>query len=261
VFPEICPNLNTSHDDLISLYRKVRETKGIKKVMVASGVRYDLAIQSPEYVEELVTHHVGGYLKIAPEHTERGPLDKMMKPGIGAYDKFKAMFDAAAKKAGKKYYLIPYFIAAHPGTTDEDMMNLALWLKKNKYRADQVQTFLPSPMATATAMYHSGVNPLKAVRHGASEEVRAVKGLTQRRLHKAFLRYHDADNWPVLREALQRMGRGDLIGGRDDQLVPAHQPAGWVEKTDGKPRPKQRAGRGGGGQRFTTKGVGYPGEK
>ncbi len=262
VFPEICPNLNTSHDDLIRLYRKVRETKGVKKVMVASGVRYDLAIKSPEYVEELVTHHVGGYLKIAPEHTERGPLDKMMKPGIGAYDRFKAMFDAAAKKAGKKYYLIPYFIAAHPGTTDEDMMNLALWLKKNKYRADQVQTFLPSPMATATAMYHSGVNPLKAVRHGGSEEVQAVKGLTQRRLHKAFLRYHDADNWPVLREALQKMGRGDLIGSREDQLVPERQPAGWAAKEPGaKARPKQRAGRARGGQRFTTKGVGFPGEK
>ncbi len=261
VFPEICPNLNTSHDDLISLYRKVRATKGVKKVMVASGVRYDLAIQSPEYVKELVTHHVGGYLKIAPEHTERGPLDKMMKPGIGAYDRFKAMFDAAAKQAGKKYYLIPYFIAAHPGTTDEDMMNLALWLKKNKYRADQVQTFLPSPMATATAMYHSGVNPLKAVRHGASDKVEAIKGLKQRRLHKAFLRYHDADNWPVLREALQRMGRADLIGPGADQLVPARQPAGWVEKEAGKPRPKQRPGRSGGGRRFTTKGVGYPGEK
>jgi len=262
VFPEICPNLNTSHDDLISLYRKVRETKGIKKVMVASGVRYDLAIKSPEYVKELVTHHVGGYLKIAPEHTERGPLDKMMKPGIGAYDRFKEMFDAAAKQAGKKYYLIPYFIAAHPGTTDEDMMNLALWLKKNKYRADQVQTFLPSPMATATAMYHTGVNPLKAVRHGASDKVEAIKGLTQRRLHKAFLRYHDADNWPVLREALKRMGREDLIGPGAEHLVPARQPAGWVEKVAGKPRPKQRAGRGGGGgQRFTTKGVGYPGEK
>ncbi len=155
----------------------MRETKGVKKVMVASGVRYDLAVKSPEYVEELVTHHVGGYLKIAPEHTERGPLDKMMKPGIGAYDRFKEMFDAAAKKAGKKYYLIPYFIAAHPGTTDEDMMNLALWLKKNRYRADQVQTFLPSPMATATAMYHTGVNPLRGVRHGASEKVEAMKGL------------------------------------------------------------------------------------
>jgi radical SAM superfamily enzyme YgiQ (UPF0313 family) len=186
----------------------------------------------------------------------------MMKPGIGAYDRFKAMFDAAAKKAGKKYYLIPYFIAAHPGTTDEDMMNLALWLKKNKYRADQVQTFLPSPMATATAMYHTEVNPLKAVRHGASDPVRAVKGLKQRRLHKAFLRYHDPDNWPVLREALQRMGRGDLIGSREDQLVPERQPAGWVEKAAGAPRPKQRPGRSGGGmQRFTTKGVGFPGKK
>ena len=254
VFPDICPNLNTSHDDLIRLYRKVRETKGIKKVMVASGVRYDLAVKSPEYVKELVTHHVGGYLKIAPEHTERGPLDKMMKPGIGAYDRFKEMFDAAAKQAGKKYYLIPYFIAAHPGTTDEDMMNLALWLKKNRYRADQVQTFLPSPMATATAMYHSGVNPLRGVRRGASDTVTAVKGLTQRRLHKAFLRYHDADNWPLLRQALKQMGRADLIGPRPDQLVPAHQPPETGKSGSGKPVR-------GGGRRFTTKGVSFPGKK
>jgi uncharacterized radical SAM protein YgiQ len=251
VFPEICPNLNTSHDDLIRLYRKVRETKGIKKVMVASGVRYDLAVESPAYIKELVTHHVGGYLKIAPEHTERGPLDKMMKPGIGAYDRFKEMFDAAAREAGKKYYLIPYFIAAHPGTTDEDMMNLALWLKRNRYRADQVQTFLPSPMATATAMYHTGVNPLRGVRRGASQKVEAITGLRQRRLHKAFLRYHDPDNWPVLRDALKQMGRSDLIGSRPEQLVPAHQPPG-TGKAAGTPRPVQRAGR---MQRFTTKGV------
>ncbi|RWL53204.1 YgiQ family radical SAM protein, partial [Mesorhizobium sp.] len=223
VFPDICPNLNTSHDDLIRLYRKVREVKGVKKVMVASGVRYDLAIKNPEYVKELVTHHVGGYLKIAPEHTERGPLDKMMKPGIGTYDRFKEMFDAAAREAGKKYYLIPYFIAAHPGTTDEDMLNLALWLKKNRYRADQVQTFLPSPMATATAMYHTGVNTLKSVRRGATDKVETVRGGRQRRLHKAFLRYHDPDNWPLLRDALKEMGRADLIGPRPDQLVPAHQ--------------------------------------
>jgi uncharacterized radical SAM protein YgiQ len=251
VFPEICPNLNTSHDDLIRLYRKVREVKGVKKVTVASGIRYDLAVQSPEYIKELVTHHVGGYLKIAPEHTERGPLDKMMKPGIGAYDRFKQMFDAAAKQAGKKYYLIPYFIAAHPGTTDEDMMNLALWLKKNRYRADQVQTFLPSPMATATAMYHTGVNPLRGVRHGGSDQVESIKGLRQRRLHKAFLRYHDPDNWPLLREALRAMGRADLIGPRPDQLVPAHQPPG-TGKAAGTPRPMRPTGR---TQRFTTKGV------
>lgn len=251
VFPDICPNLNTSHDELIRLYRKVREVKGVKKVMVASGVRYDLAVKSPGYIKELVTHHVGGYLKIAPEHTERGPLDKMMKPGIGAYDRFKEMFDDAAKEAGKKYYLIPYFIAAHPGTTDEDMMNLALWLKKNRYRADQVQTFLPSPMATATAMYHTGVNPLRGVRHGASDAVVAIKGLKQRRLHKAFLRYHDPDNWPLLREALKEMGRPDLIGSRPDQLVPAHQPPGT-----GKAAATRRPVRGNDkAQRFTTKGL------
>lgn len=252
VFPDICPNLNTSHDDLIRLYRKVREVKGIKRVMVASGVRYDLAVKSPAYIKELVSHHVGGYLKIAPEHTERGPLDKMMKPGIGTYHRFKQMFEAAAKQAGKQYYLIPYFIAAHPGTTDEDMMNLALWLKRNRYRADQVQTFLPSPMATATAMYHTGVNPLRGVRHGASEPVEAIKGLRQRRLHKAFLRYHDPDNWPVLREALKAMGRADLIGSRPDQLVPAHQPPG-TGKAAGTRRPVR--GDGPKPQRFTTKGV------
>jgi uncharacterized radical SAM protein YgiQ len=234
VYPDICPNLNTSHDALIRLYRKARELPGIKKVMVASGVRYDLAVKSPAYVKELVEHHVGGYLKIAPEHTERGPLSKMMKPGIGTYDRFKRMFDAAAQAAKKKYFLIPYFIAAHPGTTDEDMMNLALWLKKNGYRADQVQTYLPSPMALSTAMYHSGFNPLKAVRRGGSEKVDAVKGLRQRRLHKAFLRYHDPENWPLLREALKAMGRADLIGNGKHHLVPGWQPAGTGKAGEGR---------------------------
>jgi len=243
VYPGICPNLNTSHDALIGLYRKARALPGIKKVMVASGVRYDLAVESPEYVEELVTHHVGGYLKIAPEHTEAGPLSKMMKPGIGTYDRFKEMFDAAAKKAGKKYFLIPYFIAAHPGTTDRDMMELALWLKKNGFKADQVQTFLASPMASATAMYHTGYNPLRGVSRASAEHVSSPTGLKQRRLHKAFLRWHDPENWPVLREALKAMGRSDLIGPGKHQLVPAHQPPGTgVKKT-------------GPSQRFMTKGV------
>lgn len=251
VFPEICPNLNTSHESLIQLYKKSREIPGIKKVMVASGVRYDLAVESPAYIKELVAHHVGGYLKIAPEHTEEGPLSKMMKPGIGTYDKFKELFDKAAKEAKKEYFLIPYFIAAHPGTTDEDMMNLALWLKRNKYRADQVQTFLPSPMALATAMYHSGFNPLRPIRRGGSEPVETVKGLKQRRLHKAFLRYHDAENWPLLREALKRMGRADLIGNGKHHLVPTWQPAGTgLSGGEGK-----RLGRKHGHQTFTTKGV------
>ena len=223
VYPDICSNLNTDHTPLIKLYRRARALPGVKKILVASGLRYDLAIRSKEYVKELVTHHVGGYLKIAPEHTEAGPLSKMMKPGMGAYDRFKQLFEQYSKQAGKEQYLIPYFIAAHPGTTDEDMLNLALWLKRNGFRADQVQTFLPSPMAVATAMYHSGKNPLRKVTH-SSEAVSIPKGLKVRRLHKAFLRYHDPKNWPLLRDALKRMGRADLIGNAKHQLVPMRQP-------------------------------------
>ncbi len=219
VYPGICKNLDTDQTPLISLYRKARNIKGVKKVLIASGVRYDLAVETPEYVEELVKHHVGGYLKIAPEHTEAGPLSKMMKPGMGSYDRFKAMFEKYSKEAGKEQYLIPYFIAGHPGTTDEDMLNLALWLKSNDFRADQVQNFYPSPMATATAMYHSGKNPLKRVARGA-ENVFIAKGARQRRLHKAFLRYHDPDNWPILRETLKKMGRNDLIGNGKMHLIP-----------------------------------------
>ena len=224
VWPGVCDNLNTDHSSLVGLYRKARELPGVKRILIASGLRYDLAVRSPEYVKELVTHHVGGYLKIAPEHTEEGPLSKMMKPGIGSYDRFKRMFEKYSKEAGKEQYLIPYFIAAHPGTSDEDMMNLALWLKANGFRADQVQAFYPSPMASATAMYHSGKNPLRKVGY-KSEEVGIVKGEKQRRLHKAFLRYHDAKNWPLLREALKEMGRSDLIGNTKQHLIPTYQPA------------------------------------
>jgi uncharacterized radical SAM protein YgiQ len=223
VYPGICKNLNTDQTPLINLYRRARAVSGVKKVLIASGLRYDLAVETPEYVEELVKHHVGGYLKIAPEHTEDGPLSKMMKPGMGTYDRFKAMFEQYSREAGKQQYLIPYFIAAHPGTRDEDMMNLALWLKRNKFRADQVQTFYPSPMATATAMYHSGKNPLKRVSR-QSDSMPTVRKLSQRRLHKAFLRYHDPENWPELRTALKKMGRADLIGNGKLHLVPPRQP-------------------------------------
>jgi uncharacterized radical SAM protein YgiQ len=226
VYPGICPNLNTDHGPLIHMYRRARQLRGVKKILIGSGLRYDLAVQSPEYVKELVTHHVGGYLKIAPEHTEGGPLSKMMKPGMGSYDRFKQMFDQASAEAGKKQYLIPYFIAAHPGTSDEDMMNLARWLKRNSFKADQVQTFYPSPMASATAMYHSGLNPLKGISRdeGRAERVDIVRGERRRRLHKAFLRWHDPNNWPLLRDALKRMGRADLIGNGKQHLIPSYQP-------------------------------------
>lgn len=224
VFPTICKNLVTDQSPTTRLYRRTRELPGIKRVMIASGLRYDLAILDEEYVKELVTHHVGGYLKIAPEHTENGPLSKMMKPGMGAYDRFKELFDRFSKEAGKEQYLIPYFIAAHPGTTDEDMMSLAFWLKKNGFRADQVQTFYPSPMAMATAMYHTEKDPIHRINY-KTDKVVIPKGEKQRRLHKAFLRYHDPDNWPMLREALKKMGKAHLIGFGKKHLVPPTQPA------------------------------------
>ncbi|TNF37020.1 MAG: YgiQ family radical SAM protein, partial [Gammaproteobacteria bacterium] len=245
VYPGICVNLDTNQMPLVKLYRKARAIPGIKRILIASGLRYDLAVETPEYVKELVTHHVGGYLKIAPEHTESGPLSKMMKPGIGSYDRFKQLFDRYSKEAGKEQYLIPYFIAGHPGTSDEDMMNLALWLKRNGFRADQVQSFYPSPMASATAMYHSGKNPLHRVRRD-SEAVVSPKGMKQRRLHKAFLRYHDPDNWPLLRDALKRMGRSDLIGNGKQHLIPRYQPAGW--------QPRETAP----GKTFRTQHTGLP---
>ncbi|WP_229459267.1 YgiQ family radical SAM protein [Massilia cavernae] len=226
VYPSICVNLGTDHSKLISVYRKARAIPGIKKVLISSGLRYDLAVRSPEYVKELVTHHVGGLLKIAPEHTEENTLTKMMKPGIGAYDEFKRMFDKFSLEAGKKQYLIPYFIAAHPGTTDEDMLNLALWLKKNNFQLDQVQTFTPTPMAMATTMYHTRKNPLHKVTED-SEVVETARSGKIRRIHKAFLRYQDPENWPLLREALASMGRGDLIGNTEKHLIPA--PGGSID--------------------------------
>ena len=226
VYPGICQNLTTDHAPLTRIYQRTRALPGVKKVLIGSGLRYDLAVKSPSYVKELVQHHVGGYLKIAPEHTEDGPLSKMMKPGIGSYDRFKQLFEKFSAEAGKQQFLIPYFIAAHPGTTDEDMLNLALWLKKNGFRADQVQAFYPSPMATATAMYHTGLNPLVGVhRDERGEAVDTVKGERRRRLHKAFLRWHDPNNWPLLRDALKKMGRGELIGNGKQHLIPTWQPA------------------------------------
>lgn len=247
IFPEICKKLDTDHKHTIDLYRKARNVDGIKKIMIASGVRYDLAIESPEYIRELVTHHVGGYLKIAPEHTEKGTLDLMMKPGMGTYDRFKELFEKYSKEAGKKQYLIPYFISAHPGSTDEDMLNLALWLKKNDFQCDQVQNFYPSPMCNATAMYHSETNPLKRVKYKKREDLFVAKGDRQRRLHKALLRYHDPLNWPLIREALVSMGKKYLIGDRPNCLVPE-------EGSEAEMTPAQRRGSGRhGAKRFATK--------
>jgi hypothetical protein len=222
VYPTICKNLTTSHKHTTNLYREARKIRGVNKVSVASGLRYDLAVLDPEYVKELVTHHVGGYLKIAPEHTEEGVLSQMMKPKMSSYYEFKRMFDKFSKEAGKEQFLIPYFIAAHPGTRDEDMLNLALWLKKNNFEVDQVQTFYPSPMSLATAMYVSERNPLKKLTYKSSK-INIPRGIEQRRLQKALLRYHDPANWPIIREALRSMRKPHLIGSSASALVPDEQ--------------------------------------
>ena len=222
VFPGICKNLITDHSPTTQLYRRARAVPGVKRVAIASGLRYDLAVEDPEYVKELVTHHVGGYLKIAPEHTEEQPLSMMMKPGMGTYDRFKQMFDKYSKEAGKEQYLIPYFISAHPGTTDEDMINLAVWLKQNEFRVDQVQNFYPSPMCSATAMYHAERNPLKKVKY-KGDKLFSAKTKAQRTLHKALLRYHDPDNWALVRAALKNAGLAKLIGSGKHQLVPTEE--------------------------------------
>ncbi|MBF0168652.1 MAG: YgiQ family radical SAM protein [Alphaproteobacteria bacterium] len=213
VSPKICKSLVTDHGPLLDLYRKARSHPGVKKVLIASGLRYDLALDSPDYVDELAAHHVGGYLKVAPEHTEPDVLAHMMKPSIALYERFEKRFSQAAVKVGQKLYLIPYFIAGHPGTTDTDMLKLSLWLKRHGLKLDQVQTFLPSPMSLATAMYHTGLNPL-------TPELKSVfvpKGGRQRRLHKAYLRWHDPENAPLIKESLIALGRKDLLA----QFVPA----------------------------------------
>ena len=244
VWPTICGHLDTDHTPTINLYRRARKVKGIKKVLIASGVRYDLAIEDPEYVKELATHHVGGYLKIAPEHTEEGPLNKMMKPGMGSYNKFKEMFDHYSKQAGKKQYLIPYFISAHPGTTDMDMVNLALWLKENDFKLDQVQNFYPSPLANATTMYHTEIDSLRRVKKD-SKSVAIPKGTIQRRLHKAILRYHDPANWALIRAALTKMGLArKLIGSKPGCLVP-HETRGEKEQSHYKNKGKGKNNAGG----------------
>ncbi|MEH6468425.1 MAG: YgiQ family radical SAM protein [Porticoccus sp.] len=246
VFPGICKNLITDHSPTTQLYRRARAVPGVKRVAIASGLRYDLAVEDPEYVKELVTHHVGGYLKIAPEHTEDGPLSMMMKPGMSTYDRFKKMFDKYSREAGKEQYLIPYFISAHPGTTNEDMINLALWLKEKDFRVDQVQNFYPSPMCSATAMYHGEKNPLKRVKY-KSDKVFSAKTKAQRTLHKALLRYHDPDNWALVRAALKKVGLARLIGSGKHQLVPSEE---TEEKSKGKPMQ--------GGRRALTQHTGLP---
>lgn len=228
VHPFVCPNLNTDHGPVIDLMQQVREAEGVKHVFIASGVRTDLAELSPEYVRELAHHHVGGHLSVAPEHVSRDTLKHMKKPPVEAYERFTAMFQQCSAEAGKEQYEIPYFISGHPGCTLEDMVELALWLKREGYKPRQVQDFIPTPMSVASAMYFTGIDPL------TGEEVYVARGLREKRMQKALLLYWDPSHHELAREALRQAGREDLIGKSPDHLVPPENRRSWRRPSQGR---------------------------
>lgn len=255
VHPGVCENLRTDHGPLVRLLRKVRQEPGIKRVYVASGVRYDLATRSPEFIEELAAHHTGGQLSVAPEHVDDDVLDKMKKPGIREYERFAEQFACASEAAGKEQYLVPYFITGHPGSTLDDTIQLALYLKSRNLRPRQIQDFIPTPMAVATTMYHTGIDPL------TGEPVYTAKELREKRMMKALLFWWDPAHFDLAREALRKAGRADLIGRSPRCLVPpdhgvqAAVPAG-APGTGGGRRPAPTWGRPGGA---AARGRGRPG--
>jgi uncharacterized radical SAM protein YgiQ len=235
VHPGICENLVTDHAPLVSLLKKVRSEPGIKRVFVASGVRYDLAMRSREFINELAKHHTGGQLSVAPEHSDPEVLEKMKKPPVEHYERFAQAFCQASDEAGKEQYLVPYFITGHPGSTLEDTIQLALWLKERNMRPRQVQDFIPTPMAIATAMYFTGLDPL------TGKPVHVARDLREKRMMKALLFYWDAQHWPLAREALLKAGRRDLIG----KLVPAGDgpPASFTSRARQSPTHRGRGNR------------------
>ena len=215
LYPNICKNLITDHKPLISLYNKILNIPGIKGALIASGVRYDLALKSQEYINVLAQNHVGGYLKIAPEHSESKCLKLMMKPDIKEYELFEKQFNKSSLKANKKQYLIPYMMCGHPGTDHKDMISLAQWLKSKKLKLDQVQIFLPTPLTLSTSMYVSG-------KHFSNykKTVSVPKGGKARSLQKMILRYHDKNNWDEIRKLLNKLKLSKLIGFSKECLVP-----------------------------------------
>jgi uncharacterized radical SAM protein YgiQ len=241
VHPKVCDNLETDHEPLLDLMRKTREERGVRKVFIASGVRYDLADKSPEFIRELARHHTGGMVSVAPEHNDPAVLDKMKKPPIESYERFADAFCQASDAAGKEQYLIPYLITGHPGSGLEDTLQLALYLKKNKLRPRQVQDFIPTPMSMATAMFYSGYDPLTL------EPVQTVTSARDKRLMKALVFYWDREHWPLAREALERLGRRDLIGRAPRCLIPPGYGATAPRARDARKREprqsKRRSGR------------------
>ena len=224
VHPTICKLLGTDHGPLVKLMKDARETPGIKKVFVASGIRMDLARRSPEYMQDLVRHHVGGHLKVAPEHSDAGVLNLMRKPASDDFDQFAEVFDRESKAAGKKQYIIPYYIASHPGSDLDAMIDLALFLKRNGYRPDQVQDFIPAPFDVATAMYYTGIDPF------TKKPVYVAQHLRDRKLQRALMQFFKPENYFDVRKALEQAGRQDLIGSGCDCLIASNPPREALDK-------------------------------
>ncbi|MFA5623543.1 MAG: YgiQ family radical SAM protein [Bradymonadales bacterium] len=206
IYPNICNNLNVSHEPTLKLYERVRKLESVKQVFINSGIRYDLALKHKEYIEALAKHHSSGYLKIAPEHSNPAVLKLMMKPSIETYDEFSRIYIEKSRECGKKQYIIPYFIAAHPGSGDNEMLDLVRWLKSRKLFVDQVQTFLPTPMSPASTMYWTGYNPLKPLSKD-SPRIYSAKSTADRQRQKAILRYHDPKNKALVEKLLRRQRR------------------------------------------------------
>jgi uncharacterized radical SAM protein YgiQ len=267
VHPTVCKLLGTDHGPLKNLMREARTVEGVKRVLVASGVRMDLARRDPEYLEELAAHHVGGHLKVAPEHTDPEVLNLMKKPSADDYVEFDKAFKSASHRVGKKQYTVPYFIASHPGSGVEEMIDLALFLKRNSYKPDQVQDFIPSPFDIAACMYYTGLDPM------TKEPVKVTKGLKDRRMQRALLQFFKPENYFEVRRALEQAGRHDLIGSGCDCLIPDRPPKealdkkrreatqAFTEETSGdhiRGGPATaREGRGGRKQRRPRKSIGY----
>jgi radical SAM superfamily enzyme YgiQ (UPF0313 family) len=203
--------------------KQSRQVPGVDRVLVASGIRMDLAQRSPEYMDELTKHHVGGHLKVAPEHTDPHVLKIMKKPDVSDYQGFAEAFKKASEKAGKKQFLVPYYIASHPGSDLNAMIDLAVFLKRNGYRPDQVQDFIPAPFDIATCMYYTGLDPF------TGNEVHVARHLKDRKFQRALLQFFKPENYFVVREALLKAGRADLIGGGCDCLIPAQPPKAAIE--------------------------------
>lgn len=223
VHPVICPLLGTDHSALVEVMKESREQPGIRKVLVASGVRMDLARLSPEYMHELTTHHVGGHLKVAQEHADANTLSMMKRPAPRTFQDFDRQFRAESKKAGKEQYLIPYFISAHPGSDAQAMIELAVFLKRNSYRPEQVQDFIPAPFDIAACMYHTGLDPM------TMKPVQVAKGLRDRKTQRALMQFFKPENYFAVRRALVEAGRTDLIGDGCDALIPAHPPQAAID--------------------------------